>query len=638
MGRRRGREGKRRATRFQRAAYAGRCAKACMAVGSTRGYPFGKGATRCESRNHCVVALVAVQNRDRDDDNRFSSSTTRGRASSRMVHSATGFGGRACVACHAHSYGDTARPRGGLAPPADPRRTARLGAGGRRLGDASGSIGRSVRGRRGGNARSSPVRAALPSINDLGSAARVDVMRAKPLFTIGLFADAQYADRPDHERPNEPGRVKRFRAAPDRVREAMGHFTRPDMRETMACIVNLGDLIEGVNDDDVTVRPGHVPTRTKAMPAAMRDANARDLRVMVAAVNDVVRGAVPVVHCLGNHDLNVESRERALEILYGGKSANVSGSTLPTRALSYFSRKLPRRWRLVVLDTTELNPRFAPPASETQRRCEAFVRERHAIGRVDASNDAYRTSSKPWGGGLGPEQMEWLRGELRNATRRGERVVVASHVPLSRTAARPGMAAWNCDEISALLEACPAVALCVAGHDHPGRYGRTLVPSVETDAPYKTFGRVHFVTLEAMLEAPADGNAFAALEVYDHEVIVNAGGAARGFFGNKHALVKRGEATTSPLRPRDARGDGVSVADAASSGKNHATDRRLRVSPRGRFTGVAGFGERVPGSPSGEDGTNESISIRVRGGSNQQAVDLLDWINADADDEDADGA
>ena len=200
------------------------------------------------------------------------------------------------------------------------------------------------------------------------------------------------------------------------------------------------------------------------------------------------------------------------------------------------------------------------------------------------------------------------------------------------------MAAWNCDEISALLEACPAVALCVAGHDHPGRYGRTLVPSVETDAPYKTFGRVHFVTLEAMLEAPADGNAFAALEVYDHEVIVNAGGAARGFFGNKHALVKRGEATTSPLRPRDARGDGVSVADAASSGKNHATDRRLRVSPRGRFTGAAGFGERVPGSPSGEDGTNESISIRVRGGSNQQAVDLLDWINADADDEDADGA
>ena len=642
MGRRRGREGKRRATRFQRAAYAGRCAKACMAVGSTRGYPFGKGATRCESRNHCVVALVAVQNRDRDDDNRFSSSTTRGRASSRMVHSATGFGGQACVACHAHSYGHTARPRGGLAPPADPRRTARLGAGGRRLGDASGSIGRSVRGRRGGNARLSPVRAALPSINDLGSAARVDVMRAKPLFTIGLFADAQYADREDHERANEPGRVKRFRAAPDRVREAMGHFTRPETRETMACIVNLGDLIDGVNDDDVAAL---VPTRTKETPIEMREANESDLRFMTRVVDEVVRGAVPIAHCLGNHDLNVESRERALEILYGGETSLVSGAKTPTSELSYFSRKLPRGWRLVVLDTTELNPRWAPVGSEAQRRCEAFVEERNDVsGNAGLESpdgkrlDAYRARLKPWGGGIGETQMEWLRATLASAAENGERVVVASHAPLSRTAARPGMAAWNCDEVSALLEASPAVALCVAGHDHPGRYGRTLVPSAQLHSGYKTFGRVHYVTLEAMLEAPADGNAFAALEVYDHEVIVNAGGAARGFFGNKHALVKRGEATTSPLRPRDARGDGVSVADAASSGKNHATDRRLRVSPRGRFTGVAGFSERVPGSPSGEDGTNESISIRVRGGSNQQSVDLLDWINADADDEDADGA
>jgi hypothetical protein len=30
-------------------------------------------------------------------------------------------------------------------------------------------------------------------------------MRPKPLFSIGLFADAQYADRPDYERPTEPG-------------------------------------------------------------------------------------------------------------------------------------------------------------------------------------------------------------------------------------------------------------------------------------------------------------------------------------------------------------------------------------------------------------------------------------------------
>ena len=519
-----------------------------------------------------------------------------------MLRSATGFGGRARVASRASPSRRAARPRVGLT-----------------------------------------VRAALPRINDLGSAARVDVMRAKPLFTIGLFADAQYADREDHQRANEPGRVKRFRAAPDRVREAMGHFTRPEARETMACIVNLGDLIDGVNDDDVAAP---VPTRTKETPIAMREANDRDLRFMTAAIDEVVRGAVPVAHCLGNHDLNVESRERALEILYGGETSDiVSGAKTPTRTLSYFSRKLPRGWRLVVLDTTELNPRWAPVGSEAQRRCEAFVEERNALQGLESPDgkktrppgndrsaedlpcasrasprnkclDVYRTGLKPWGGGIGDAQMEWLRATLASAAENGERVIVASHVPLSRTAARPGMAAWNCDEVSALLEASPAVALCVAGHDHPGRYGRTLVPSAQLHSGYKTFGRVHYVTLEAMLEAPADGNAFAALEVYDHEVIVNAGGAARGFFGEKYAVVPTEVST-----------------NFGSARKNYATDRRLRVSPRGRFTGVASFSERGPGSRDEGDGT--SASIRVVG-SNQQAVDLLDWINANADDDDAD--
>ena len=536
------------------------------------------------------------------------------------MRSATGFGGRARVASRASPSRRAARPRVGLT-----------------------------------------VRAALPRINDLGSAARVDVMRAKPLFTIGLFADAQYADREDHQRANEPGRVKRFRAAPERVREAMAHFTRPEARETMACIVNLGDLIDGVNDDDVHGTP--VPTRTKETPIAMREANEWDLRFMTAAVDAVVRGAVPVVHCLGNHDLNVESRERALEILYGGKTSLVSGVKTPTRELSYFSRKLPRGWRLVVLDTTELNPRWAPVGSEAQRRCEAFVQERNAetpassaetrpadgpAGPRESPLDVYRTGLKPWGGGIGDAQMEWLRATLASAAENGERVVVASHVPLSRTAARPGMAAWNCDEVSALLEASPAVALCVAGHDHPGCYGRTLVPSAQLHSGYKTFGRVHYVTLEAMLEAPADGNAFAALEVYEHEVIVNAGGAARGFFGEKYAVVPTGVSTrnakqiptnnqtddTNETRGSRNPGDvGFASSASLSARKNHATDRRLRVSPRGRFTGVASFSERGSGSRDEGDGT--SASIRVVG-SNQQAVDLLDWINANADDEDAD--
>jgi manganese-dependent ADP-ribose/CDP-alcohol diphosphatase len=48
------------------------------------------------------------------------------------------------------------------------------------------------------------------------------------------------------------------------------------------------------------------------------------------------------------------------------------------------------------------------------------------------------------------------------------------------------MAAWNAEDIAPLLEASPAVALCIAGHDHPGGYGRTLVK--DRGGVYLTFG------------------------------------------------------------------------------------------------------------------------------------------------------
>ena len=97
-----------------------------------------------------------------------------------------------------------------------------------------------------------------------------------------------------------------------------------------------------------------------------------------------------------------------------------------------------------MLDTTELNPRWAPVGSEAQRRCEAFVEERNDVsGNAGLESpdgkrlDAYRARLKPWGGGIGETQMEWLRATLASAAENGERVVVASHVRVSRTAARP---------------------------------------------------------------------------------------------------------------------------------------------------------------------------------------------------------
>ena len=195
---------------------------------------------------------------------------------------------------------------------------------------------------------------------------------------------------------------------------------------------------------------------------------------------------------------------------------------------------------------------------------------------------------------MGETQTQWLRRELEAATTAREKVIVASHIALSPTAARPGMSAWRSDEVSQTLESFECVKVCVAvrvyfnsrmgncndgvfcvqGHDHPGGYGRTLVP--DREGKYRTFGRVHYVTLEAMLEAPEGSTSYATMEVYDHEVSV--------------------------------------------VGVGQATSRRLQTSEDGVFTGVASFGERISdvmddGGGVGRDGTDG---------------DIVSWINRNA--------
>jgi hypothetical protein len=163
-----------------------------------------------------------------------------------------------------------------------------------------------------------------------------------------------------------------------------------------------------------------------------------------------------------------------------------------------------------------------------------------------------------WNGGVTRQQLEWLRGELRAAEAAGQRVVVASHHQLGEGAARATHMAWNWREVQQVgaavqlaaglqrMQACPlrhcryhkpakaaachagslnlpalpapcclqvllgspAFRLALAGHDHLGGYAQID-------------GR-HFVTLEALLEAP--DNAYAVVHAFpDRLQIVGSG-------------------------------------------------------------------------------------------------------------------
>lgn len=117
-----------------------------------------------------------------------------------------------------------------------------------------------------------------------------------------------------------------------------------------------------------------------------------------------------------------------------------------------------------------------------------------------------------WNGGITQRQLAWLRGELAAAEAAGERVIVASHHQVGRGGARDTHLAWNHREIAAELLASPAFRLALAGHDHLGGYS-----CID--------GR-HFVTLEALLEAPPGSNAYAVAIVLSDRICIEGRGAA----------------------------------------------------------------------------------------------------------------
>ncbi len=81
----------------------------------------------------------------------------------------------------------------------------------------------------------------------------------------------------------------------------------------------------------------------------------------------------------------------------------------------------------------------------------------------------------------------------------------------SAGAARPTHMAWNWRTIQGALLASPAFAAFFAGHDHMGGY--RLID-----------GR-HFVTLEAMLEAPKGGNAYAFVRCQRGSLLIDGRGS-----------------------------------------------------------------------------------------------------------------
>lgn len=229
---------------------------------------------------------------------------------------------------------------------------------------------------------------------------------------IGVVADVQHADKDDK---GCDGRVRYYRAAPDKLAQAVDAFNEA----RVDCVVTLGDAIDGNEDEEST------------------------LRDLERVVTQFERITMPTYHVLGNHCLSLP--RDTFQDRIGMKA-------------SYYTARLADGWLLIVCDTNDLSTYGWPQGHPKYLESEKFLLDHDG------------PQMQPWNGGMSDQQLVWLTDILDRAHADGDAVILAAHHPLNEQAARPSHCAWNWEQISQKLCEYQSLKLVLAGHDHVGGY------------------------------------------------------------------------------------------------------------------------------------------------------------------------
>lgn len=259
---------------------------------------------------------------------------------------------------------------------------------------------------------------------------------------IGVFADCQYCDC-------ETAGSRYYRNSLYKLDECIRYFNK---NEELAFVVSLGDLID-------------------------RDFASFD------SVNTVLqRSNHRVYQVIGNHDLTVEKTR--LEQVPAKLNLNQT----------WYSVTKPD-WHFVFLNGNDIT--FHSNHKET-------------VSKAKELTEKLKNENKPnyheWNGGIGPEQLTWLKKELQTAHNSKRKVAVFCHYPLLPYEAH---ALWNSEEVLAVLSGYNCVKLYMNGHNHTGNYAFQH--------------GIHFVNLKGMVETEAE-NAFSVVTLSDEKIEIQGFG------------------------------------------------------------------------------------------------------------------
>ncbi|HOY60731.1 MAG TPA: metallophosphoesterase, partial [Verrucomicrobiota bacterium] len=183
----------------------------------------------------------------------------------------------------------------------------------------------------------------------------------RPVLSIGLIADPQYADK-------DSAGTRFYRQSVGKLESVVSHFNRLEL----AFCVNLGDLID------------------------------REWKNYDAILEALAASRHRFHHVLGNHDFEVSSDLKA---------------RVPARlGLAQRFHAIERAgWCFVMLDTTDVSL-YAHPES-TPEHAEAAV----ALKRLA---DTGAANAQTWNSALGGRQLRWFDAVSKAAANEGRRVIV----------------------------------------------------------------------------------------------------------------------------------------------------------------------------------------------------------------------
>ncbi|UCE08152.1 MAG: metallophosphoesterase [bacterium] len=184
---------------------------------------------------------------------------------------------------------------------------------------------------------------------------------------------------------------------------------------------------------------------------------------------------IPRYHVLGNHDFEVEDSKK--EIVYKKLG-------MPSKYDDFEVKG----WRFIVLDGNDISFHAYPKNSEKYVNAIEYY-EQETI------------KSPEWNGAIGAKQLSWLKTVLKEASRKGENVVLFSHFPIYPDDIHN---LWNAHEIIELIEHYNNVKAYINGHNHAGNYG--------------VKNGVHYLTIKGMVET--EKTSYAIVNIYETQIEV----------------------------------------------------------------------------------------------------------------------